>query len=271
MAPSQYDAIGDKYKVIKALPTALVDKSNLHAAIAPHIQNARALDLACGTGFFSRLLLTWGASSVLGIDLSPAMISVAQREASSLSNRLSFLVSDATTLGYIDPTGPAFDHAIGAWLLHYAADEDQLTRMFTTVSSNLDSPTSVFVGIASRPVPQAEMDAFANSEKSQTQLEDFLRVKTSYYARNERVEGGWCVKVTSVDDEAVKFRNYHLPTEVYERAARKGGMCERLEWREVKLHEDVREEAIREFGREFWDVYFEVGPHFGLLVVEKGV
>jgi hypothetical protein len=59
--------------------------------------------------------------------------------------------------------------------------------------------------------------------------------------------------------------------EVYERAARKeedaGG---RLEWRAVELHEDVREEAIKDFGQEYWDAYFDIGPHFGLLVVEKG-
>lgn len=58
--------------------------------------------------------------------------------------------------------------------------------------------------------------------------------------------------------------------EVYEGAARKGGMRGKMELREVKLHEDVKEEAIREVGQEFWDVYFEVAPHFGLLVVEKG-
>jgi len=43
-----------------------------------------------------------------------------------------------------------------------------------------------------------------------------------------------------------------------------------FEWRTAKLHDDIPEEAIWELGQEFWDVYFDVGPHFGLLVVAKG-
>ncbi|KAK4450905.1 putative methyltransferase [Podospora aff. communis PSN243] len=276
--PSQYDTIGSKYKVIKSLPTALVEKSSLHAAIAPLIPNARVLDLACGTGFFTRLLLEWGAASVVGVDLSPAMISAAVSEARSLpphtAQRMDFRVGDATTLGKIeDAAGKGFDHAIGAWLLHYAADENELTAMFSTISANLNSPASVFVGIAARPVARKDMDACAeklNGERAQGWLREHLRAVTSYYERMADGEGEWKVQVTSTENPEVSFRNCHLPMEVYERAARRGGMLGKLGWREVKLHEDVREEAIREFGQEFWDVYFDIGPHFGLLVVEKG-
>jgi len=81
MMVSQYHAIGDKHKVIKELPTALVEKSNVRVAIAPRVKDARVLDLTCGTSFFSRLLIDWGAASVVGVDLSPAMVVVAEREA----------------------------------------------------------------------------------------------------------------------------------------------------------------------------------------------
>jgi hypothetical protein len=37
------------------------------------------------------------------------------------------------------------------------------------------------------------------------------------------------------------------------------------------MEEEIRENAIRDFGEEYWREYFEeIGPHFGVLVVEKG-
>jgi 2-polyprenyl-3-methyl-5-hydroxy-6-metoxy-1,4-benzoquinol methylase len=41
----------------------------------------RVLDLACGFGFYTRLLKQRGAAQVLGVDLSPEMIRLANREA----------------------------------------------------------------------------------------------------------------------------------------------------------------------------------------------
>jgi len=74
---ASYDTIGEKYLLVKEIPTAIAERSNLHAAVSPHVNGARVLDLACGTGYYSKLLLEWGASSVLGVDLSAAMIEVA--------------------------------------------------------------------------------------------------------------------------------------------------------------------------------------------------
>jgi hypothetical protein len=82
---------------------------------------------------------------------------------------MQFRVGDATALGKIDAKGKGFDHAIGARLLHCAGDEDELAAMFLTISANLNSPESVFVGIAARPIARADMDAFVenlNSERS---------------------------------------------------------------------------------------------------------
>ncbi|KAK0620590.1 hypothetical protein B0T14DRAFT_521771 [Immersiella caudata] len=56
MSTSQYDAIGETY-MMKRLPTACLESSNLHTAIASHVKGARVLDLACGAGYYSQLLL----------------------------------------------------------------------------------------------------------------------------------------------------------------------------------------------------------------------
>ncbi|KAK5654653.1 hypothetical protein OQA88_6976 [Cercophora sp. LCS_1] len=282
MTTTQYDAIGAKYMMMKQLPTARLERSNLHAAIADHIKGARVLDLACGAGYYSRLLLEWGAASVVGVDISPAMVAAAQHEAQSLSpdtaSRMSFRVGDAINVGKIDPKG--FDLALGPWLLNYAGTEDELTAMFSTISANLNGPGAIFAGITPPPVKGADMDAFAawaNSTAAQDKMRGVTRVTQSYYQRNERMpegEGGWRVEVTALDEKggaAVQFRNYHLPVEVYERAMKGGGMEGRVEWLEVKLRDDVREESVAEFGEELFKTYLEdMGAHFGVLVVAKG-
>lgn len=85
---------------------------------------AHGFSTACGTGHYSRLLLSWGAASVIDVDVSPAMVAAAAREAQSfdpeIAKRLSFSVGDVASLGKRHDEG--FDLAIGAWLLHFAGD-----------------------------------------------------------------------------------------------------------------------------------------------------
>jgi 2-polyprenyl-3-methyl-5-hydroxy-6-metoxy-1,4-benzoquinol methylase len=108
---SEYDSIGDSYTQIKTIPIMqYLEPSAFHAAIQPYlIGHARVLDVACSTGFYSRLLLTWGASSVLGIDVSPAMIDAAHAHpdtAASQDRQLAFRVGDVRTLGPVRAPRP---------------------------------------------------------------------------------------------------------------------------------------------------------------------
>ncbi|MDG2305017.1 MAG: class I SAM-dependent methyltransferase [Candidatus Binatia bacterium] len=53
------------------------------------------LDLACGTGFYTRRLKERGASSVLGVDLSREVIEVARRHEGENPVGVSYRVADA--------------------------------------------------------------------------------------------------------------------------------------------------------------------------------
>lgn len=57
---TQYDGIGTSYDEMRKLPVALLERSNVQAAVTPYIHGARVLDLACGTGYYSQFLLTLG-------------------------------------------------------------------------------------------------------------------------------------------------------------------------------------------------------------------
>ena len=279
-AKPQYDAIGAKYDLIKQFPSERIESSNLLAAITPNVVGARVLDLACGTGHFTRKLINeWGAASVVGVDLSQTMVDAAKHlTGDGYGDRVQFRVGDGQSLGKLDDEG--FDLVIAAWLINYAGTEDELVDMFSTVSNNLKSDSGIFAGITAPAAASADLDAFAALEnEADRRKEPPMRITTQYYARNERMgddpDAGWRVEVTAWDEkgeeELLKFTNFHLPKEVVERAAKRGGMRGKFEWKPVKMMDEIREKAVAEYGEEFWVQYFgSPGPHFGLFVVKKG-
>lgn len=51
---TQYDDIGATYEEMRQLPIAILQDANVEAAVAPFIKSAKVLDLACGTGYYSK-------------------------------------------------------------------------------------------------------------------------------------------------------------------------------------------------------------------------
>ena len=270
-----YDAIGEKYLLVKEIPTAVVECSNLHVALAPYIKGARVLDLACGTGYYSTLLLEWGASAVVGIDLSPAMIDAAEKRREALPpnvrEALQYRVGDAISLGKVDDEG--FDLVVGAWLLNYAGTQAELEGMLAAIAQNLRGPNGVFVGISTPPIGMEELDEYAAwNNRTAERKKERLRMELKY---REGIRGeGWTIDARIFGENAevvAAFSGFHLATEVYSAAAKRAGMGGLLEWMPVKPWDEVREEALKRNEEGLFREYFdELGPHFGVVVIEKG-
>jgi SAM-dependent methyltransferase len=265
---TQYDAIGEAYADMKRMPGALLERENLRAALSPHIRNATVLDLACGTGYYSRLLLEWGASRVVGVDISSAMVTAAQKASASKNippEKLTFLVGDAMKpLGQsIKDSGP-FDIVLGAWLLNYAPSQEDMTSMFRNISSSL-RPGGVFVGIT--PPPAQDLDAFAKSTDSDEAraLAKKFGVRIDYLSPLENGQG-YNTRVTGfTSPKEVTFENFHLRRQVYETAGGEaGGMSGPVKWPEVY----IPGAEVVGYEREFWNGFFEI-RHFGIMVVER--
>jgi toxoflavin synthase len=116
---------------------------SLLAAVGP-VAGVRVLDLACGTGVITRLLLGLGAREVVGVDLSPDMIALARRDTPGTAAR--FVVADAAGL----PHQGAFDTVTAVFLLNYAADRAALGRMARTIAVHL-VPGGRFAGTLPNP------------------------------------------------------------------------------------------------------------------------
>ncbi|KAL7940416.1 S-adenosyl-L-methionine-dependent methyltransferase [Trichoderma barbatum] len=262
---SQYDLIGASYDVVENLPYRVIEKYNVYTAIKPLLKpGISVLEFACGTGFYSSHLFSWGAGCVTGMDISSTMIesAVARLSSQVASGKARFIVGDGTIPASFAPDGSHghFDLAFGAWFLNYAPNKAKLIAMFTNISLNLKRG-GVFVGVV--PYPTNDLGKRAESYKKAP-----LR---KYFPRNEYADeldsgDGWGLRVF-LSDDGVDFMTWHMKKSVYEEAARLGGMKGRLEWREEILGGEYTGEQSG-LTTEEWRVRV-ANPHLGILLVWK--
>ena len=112
-----------------AVPSRMIDAETI-ARLADPQPNHRALDLACGPGTFTAALAA-RAGFVCGLDLTPAMLALAQRRmAEAGGGNVALVCGDATALPF--PTG-AFDVAVSGYSLHHMSDPLSVLRELARV------------------------------------------------------------------------------------------------------------------------------------------
>ena len=249
--PTQYDHIGSKYGGLKSLSAGLLEEHNLHLNSQPHIHNARVLDLACGTGHYTRLAVQWGAKAALGTDISPAMVKAARNIKHDVG--VSYTAADATAEEI--QGGGEFDAVLGSWVLNYAKDGETMAKMFATAYKNLKEGGR-FVCILPHPSeqPRDTMEEALKVRPSDVQGEHWITMTPT-----RDLEEGVRTRIDAMTDRGfVTFEAYHLRKTVVERAARKGGF-DTVEWRRIRLPKGWEDDWRR----------YESVPHFGVLVVRK--
>ena len=76
----EYDAIANAYRDFKRLPfREYIERYTLFEMLGD-VRGKKVLDMACGDGFYTRLLKQAGASGVTGVDVSAEMIRLAEQE-----------------------------------------------------------------------------------------------------------------------------------------------------------------------------------------------
>lgn len=78
MTGQLYDDIGEAFEGFKGLPLARYVEVPGFLALVGEVRGRSVLDLACGTGFYSREFKRRGASDVLGVDISGVMVAAAR-------------------------------------------------------------------------------------------------------------------------------------------------------------------------------------------------
>ncbi len=111
-------------------PDVVAQRDKVLALLAPQ-PGERALDIGCGPGLTTEALaLAVGAQgSVRGVDIAPAMLSIAQRHCANLP-QVSFELADVTRLPYADA---GFDVALASQVYEYVDDIDGALRELARV------------------------------------------------------------------------------------------------------------------------------------------
>jgi toxoflavin synthase len=236
--PTDYDAIANDYKRAKLQPWRSFIESFTLMNLVGDLAAKLVVDLACGEGFYTRLLRLQGATKVVGVDLSEAMIELARAEERKYPLGIEYEVQDARDLRLNEE----FDLAIAAYLLNYARSREDLTSMTRGIARCL-KPGGRF--ITANTNPGANLLALPSFHKYGFELR----------TGNGLIEGAPITWVFHLESGSIEVENYYLSPATHEEALRAAG------FREVRWHGPQLSplgEAAQ--GRDYWSDFLTDPP-----------
>lgn len=233
---AQYDAIATAYRSSKQLPfRKFIERYTLFEALGD-IRGRSVLDLACGEGFYTRLLKQAGARDITGVDVSGAMIRLA--EGQERENPLGCRYVCADVADY-RPAGPV-DLVVAMYLLHYAGSAEKLGR-FLEVCRGALRPGGRLVGFN---------DNVLNPPRGTVSWARYGFVKTGPMVLAPGAPIRY--RFTNDDGRSFEFENYYLSPDTYAEAFAAAGFRD-FRWLGVSLDPAER-------GNPFWDDFLANPP-----------
>jgi ubiquinone/menaquinone biosynthesis C-methylase UbiE len=235
---TNYDPIAEQYRRAKQQPwRAHIEAFTLMKLIGDPTGKA-VIDVACGEGFYTRMIRHRGAAKVTGVDLSAKMIELAQ--ASEVQHRLGidYVIGDGRDL----MVATDYDLAVAAYLLNYARDRAELNAMCTGIARSL-KPGGRFITVNSNPAcdfPTAPSYRKYGFETS---------VVLPFY------EGAPITWTFYLEDGPFDIENYFLSVESHEVALRAAG------FRDIRWHRPMLSpEAAAAYGHDYWSALLDYPP-----------
>jgi len=211
VAREQYDTQADEYKQSKLAPwRQYVEKHTADSLISliGGVEGKNVIDLACGDGHYSRWLKgEKKAAGVLGVDLSEAMVNLANEEEAREPLGIQYTCCDAAKLGQWLKADVVF----AAYLLNYASSYEELVHFVRAIYVTLPEG-GIFVTMQNSP-----NDVVCHHPE----LKKYGVTKT---CEQPGVEGA-TIKWTFFDgdQELCTVDNYYLSAQTHERAFREVG------------------------------------------------
>lgn len=231
---TNYDNISDDYLKLADHPIKQYSEAFTMTRVLGNIKAKAVLDLACGDGYYTRLIKQQGAAPVVGVDISEKMIAKAKQIELAAPLDIEYRTGDVTRLDLIGQ----FDVVIGVFLFPYAATKQILTAMFQTIYDNL-KPTGRLVALTTDP----------------TLTETDLPVFSQYGVRMV-VEAGLqdgvplTATITVPDGSSIELHTFFWQEASYESASRQAGF-ESLRWHPIQ----VSPEGRKKYGEPYWQAY----------------
>ncbi|CAI6337912.1 unnamed protein product [Periconia digitata] len=262
---TQYDQIGMRYNSMHDLPAVQPEKPSV-VTVLGDVKGKKCLDLACGTGRYTSLLSTLGATTVHGYDISTSMIAGATSTyPPSTHPTLHFAVADCSNPSTLPSPPHSFDIVFAGWFLNYAGTARELTDMFRVIASQLcvRSPHSESKDGHGRGGRFVGLTTNGGDPDMKAPKHDFYGIEVvvldpAYRDPETGVEVGIKARVVARTEPEVRFDVFQFTRDVYQRCAEEAGLVVR--WRDVVLPEG--EEERKEQG--YWERFLE-RPTFDVL------
>ena len=110
---TDYDPIAEQYKRSKQQPWRTYIEAFTLMDLIGDPPGKKVIDIACGEGYYTRLLRQQGAEKVTGVDLSERMVELAKAQEAVQRLGIDYVVGDGRNL----ELGAKYDLAVAAYLL----------------------------------------------------------------------------------------------------------------------------------------------------------
>lgn len=207
---NQYDSIAVEYQNIKKRFLYKIVDYSLKNALG-RINSLNILDLACGDGYVTRQLKSYGANKVIGVDGSKEMIKLAKLSEKHSPLGIKYICSPVQNLGYVDK----FDLVTGIFLLHYAKNKNELFQMCKVISENLKN-NGRFIG--------------ANNKGLKKNLfNDFSKYDFKYVVDDNIKDGQEFKLIVEFENNITKISMYHYSRKTYNKILQEAGF-KNIQW-----------------------------------------
>ncbi len=242
---AQYDAIAREYQATKKSPLRRHIEAFSFFNMLGDIRGLGVLDLACGEGFYTRLIRASGAVSVQGIDISPEMIRLAENTERQSPQGIEYRCADVAEL----PDLGRFDRVSAVYLLHYAPSVEILAAMCKRIAAQL-KPGGRFVSINENP------------GQSFAEYAGYTQYGFNKSATEPQEDGASISYALVSGRKMIRFNVYHYARDTYESLLQAAGFNE-IRWEPLQLSPA----GIEECGEEYWQEYMRNPPVTGLVCV----
>lgn len=235
---TNYDPIAEQYRRAKQQPwRAHVEAFTLMRLIGDPAGKA-VIDIACGEGFYTRMLRQRGAAKVTGVDLSEKMIGLARTSEAQQRLGIDYIVGDGRDLGL----AADYDLAVAAYLLNYAHDRAELNAMCSGIARCL-KPGGRFVTVNSNPACDFPAAPSYHKYGFETSVIGPFR------------EGAPITWTFHLEDGPFDIENYFLSVAIHEEALRAAGFCT-IRWHRPMLSP----EGDSAYGQDYWSALLDYPP-----------
>lgn len=136
---TQYDTFAASYSNITDLPGEIITENLLRRGLG-NVKGLHILDLACGSGHYTRMVAELGAKSVTGVDISGEMLRIGQsvQDDTESPKRIVYYRADCSRpLDHLGLTDESFDLVMANWLFNYSSNRAELVGMWRNVARYL--------------------------------------------------------------------------------------------------------------------------------------